>query len=71
MHRQGPNKIHLQTNAMSRGPGGHVVCESATSSSLHYMWHLPSRAVGCDTNRESSIDYTTLRALGTRQPPTG
>lgn len=71
IHRQGPNKIHLQTNAMSRGPGGHVCSESATSSSLHYMWHLPSRAVSCDTNGESSINYTTQRALGTHQTPTG
>lgn len=71
IHRQGPNKIHLQLNAMSRGPGGHVCCRRATSSSLHYMWHLPSKAVSCDSNGESSINDTPQRALGTHQTPTG
>lgn len=72
IHRQSPNKIHLQTKAMSRGPGGHVFSKSATSSSLHYMWHLPSRTVSRDTNGESSIKYTTQRALGhTSDTPTG
>lgn len=58
-------------NMMSWGPGGHICSQSATSSSLHYMWHLPSRAVSCDSNGESSANYTTQRALGTHQTPTG
>ncbi len=71
VQRQGPNKIHLQTNTMSCGPGGHVCSPSATSSSLHYTWHLPSRALSCDTSRESNTNYNTQRALGTHHTATG
>lgn len=31
--------------------------------SLHYMWHLPSRAVSSDTSEESSVQSTPPRGL--------
>lgn len=31
--------------------------------SLHYMWHLPSRAVSSDTSEESSVQTTPPRGL--------
>lgn len=63
IHRQGPNKIHLQTNTMSQGPAGHVCSPSSTSPSLHYMWHLPSRAVSSDTSEERAVQTTPPRGL--------
>lgn len=70
IHRQGPNKIHLQTNTL-RAPGGSVCFEDATSSSFHYMWHLPSGAVSSDTNSGGSANYNIQGALGTYHTQAG
>lgn len=73
----GPYTGKVPTRSISKqthwttAPGGHVCFEDATSSSLHYMWHLPSNAVSSDTNRETSTNYNTQRALGTYHTLTG
>lgn len=66
-----PTRSISKQTRWAGAPGGHVGSESATSSSLHYTWHLPSRAVSCDTSGKSNTNYTTQRALGTHQTPTG
>lgn len=63
IHRQGPNKIHLQTNTMSQGPAGHVCSPSSTFPTLHYMWHLLSRTVSSDTSEEWAVQTTPPRGL--------
>lgn len=66
-----PTRFISKQTHWTTAPGGHVCFEDATSSSLHYMWHLPSNAVSSDTNRETSTNYNTQRALGTYHTPTG